>query len=344
MDPEPRLTSGRIAELVGGELVGPPDTVIRGFASLDRAGPSDVAFLASARYLPYFQRTNAGAVLLPSRFREVTAGPACRIVVGNPFEAFAEVAATLHVRTQPRWGLHPSASIGRGTRWEGRLALGAHARLGHDVQLGRECVIDVFAFVEDGAIIGDRCHIGPHAVVHAGTVLGNRVTLEAGARVGTSGFRYAASESGHRRLPHLGSCTLADDVDIGANTTVDRGSLGETLVGKGTKIDNLVQVGHNVRIGERCLIMAQVGIAGSTVVEDRVMLAGQVGLAGHLTVGAEARVAAQAGVIGDVPAGATVSGYPARRHRDVLRQTAALGRLTPFTKSLERLAKSDDAR
>lgn len=344
MDSQTRLTSGRIAQLVGGELVGPDSTVIEGFASLEHAGARDVSLLASARYLPYFQHTSAGAVLLPSEFRDVMAGPACRIVVTSPYRAFAQVAELLQGVREPDWGVHATATIGRGTSWKRRLALGEYAWIGSDVTIGADCAIGPHAVVEAKVVIGDHCRIGAHATVHAGAVLGNRVVLKSGARVGSRGFGFTHAPSGHQRLPQVGGCTLEDDVEVGANTTIDRGSLSDTIVGRGTKIDNLVQIGHNVRIGRRCLIMAQVGIAGSTVLSDDVTLAGQAGLADHLTVGAGARVAAQAGVIGNVPAGATVSGYPARRHRDVLRQTASLARLAPISRSLERLAEPDDNR
>jgi UDP-3-O-[3-hydroxymyristoyl] glucosamine N-acyltransferase len=212
--------------------------------------------------------------------------------------------------------------------------------LGQGVRLGKDCSIGTYAVLEDYATLGDRCQIGPHAVVHRGTTLGDRVVLKAGARVGSLGFRFVAGPQGHERVPHRGKCIVESDVEVGANSTVDRGVLDDTVVGRGTKIDNLVQIGHNVRIGARCVIMGQVGIGGSTIVEDDVMLGGQAGLAGHLTVGREARVAAQAGVIGDVPAGTTVSGYPARSHRTVLRQTAALSRLAPLMNQLERLIRN----
>jgi UDP-3-O-[3-hydroxymyristoyl] glucosamine N-acyltransferase len=163
------------------------------------------------------------------------------------------------------------------------------------------------------------------------------VVVKPGARIGTDGFGWVDLDGTRRRVPHVGTCRVGDDVEIGANSTVDRGSLGATVIGNGTKIDNLVHIGHNVRIGARCVIMAQVGIAGTTTLEDDVVIAGQAGLAGQLRVGRGARLAAQSGVIGDIPAGATVSGYPARDHRSVLRQTAALARLTPLVTPLERL-------
>ena len=215
------------------------------------------------------------------------------------------------------------------------------AVLGRNVRLGRDCVIERHAVVGDGAVLGDECLVGAHASVGPAVELGARVVVNPGARVGGPGFAYAASSEGHVPLKHVGRCILEDDVEVGSNTTVDRGSIGDTVVGAGTKIDNLVQIAHNVRIGNRCIIMSQAGLAGSTVLEDDVLLAGQAGLAGHLKIGRGARIAAQAGVIGDVPAGSTYSGYPARPHREVLRQAAALKRLTPLTDSLEQIVEAD---
>jgi UDP-3-O-[3-hydroxymyristoyl] glucosamine N-acyltransferase len=166
--------------------------------------------------------------------------------------------------------------------------------------------------------------------------------VKPGARIGTPGFAWVGAGTRRMHLRHVGPCRIGDDVEIGANATVDRGSVGATVIGNGTKIDNLVHVAHNVRIGAGCVIMAQVGIAGSTIVEDDVLIAGQAGLAGQLRVGRAARLAAQSGIIGDIPAGATVSGYPARDHRTVLRHTAAVARLAPLVTILERLAHDYD--
>jgi UDP-3-O-[3-hydroxymyristoyl] glucosamine N-acyltransferase len=342
VQPDVGLTAGEIADLVGGRLVGTRETTIAGTASLDKAGPLDLSFLASTRYLSYFRRSNAGAVLVTSEFEDVAAGPATRIVVEDAYGALALAVAALYPEPETVWGVHPTAMIGRRTQWKGRIALGQHAVLGDDVALGEDCEIGSHAVIETGAMLGDRCRIGSHALVCAAARLGDRVVLNPGARVGTPGYAFHSGADGPVHRQHVGYCYIGDDVRIGANTTVDRGSVEDTIVGKGTKIDNLVQVAHNVRIGERCLIMAQVGLAGSTVVEDDVMLAGQAGLAGHLTVGEGARVAAQAGVIGDISAGETVSGYPARPHRDVLRQAAALKRLAAITSSLERMVEESN--
>ena len=333
-----------MAKLAGGELIGNAGVVIAGLAPLDRAGPGDLSFLVSAKYLRSFHESRAGVVLTTPEFRNRAPGPATRIVVSSPYAALLRVLPALCPDASPVWGVDRTAEIGAGTRWEGRIALGVGVVVGCNVRFGVDCRLHQHVVVGDNVALGDGCRLDAHAVVEAGTKLGARVVLHAGARVGTPGYGYVEAESGHERIPQLGKCIIGDDVEIGANTTVDRGGVGDTEIGAGTKVDNLVQIAHNVRIGERCLILAQVGIAGSTVVEDEVILAGQAGLAGHLTVGRRARVGAQAGVIGDIVPGATVSGYPARRHREVLRHAAVLRRLSPIVSRLEVIAEGRGGR
>jgi UDP-3-O-[3-hydroxymyristoyl] glucosamine N-acyltransferase len=335
----PRHLSARhVAELAGGELIGNADVILAGIAPLDRAGPGDLSILTDRRFLSAFTGSNAGAVLVSQKFRDASAGPPVRIVVPDPHQALVRVLAAFAPPEPIEWGIHPTATVGSGTQWSGRVAIGPYAVLGHAVSLGSDCIIGPHAIIGAGVSLGDHCRIGAHATLEGSTALGDEVVLNAGARVGTPGFGYAPTTAGHDWLPHLGRCVIGDRVEIGANTTVDRGSVDDTVIGADTKIDNLVQVAHNVRIGPRCLILAQVGIAGTTTIEEDAVLGGQAGLAGHLAVGRGARVAAQSGVIGDIPAGATVSGYPARSHRDVLRQAAALKRLTPIISKLERIA------
>jgi UDP-3-O-[3-hydroxymyristoyl] glucosamine N-acyltransferase len=335
---ERRLTAGAIAALVGGELVGPPDVTVAGAASLSEAGPSDVTFLTNGRWLAAMAASHADLVLLPPPFRDA-AGPISRIVVADPRAAIVAVLDALQPTPQIAWGVDPTARIGRGCRWEGRVAVAAGAALGDGVRLGRDCRVEAGAVLGAGVILGDGCRVGSHALIASGATLGHRTVVKAGARIGTDGFAWLDHGGGRRRVPHAGACRIGNDVEIGANATVDRGSLDATVIGDGTKIDNLVHIAHNVRIGRRCMVLAQVGIAGTTVVGDDVEIGGQAGLAGQLSVGARARLAAQSGVIGDIAAGATVSGYPARDHRAVLRQAAALARLAPLVTTLERMTR-----
>ncbi len=331
------LSAGEIAALTGGRLVGAPDVRISRLAPIDRAEAGDLSFLAAARYLQYFQHTRAAVVLLKAEFAEAS-GPPTRVVVPNPHAALLALIPALY--PEPPWvpGVHATAVIGIGTRWDDPVEIGPHVVLGRDVRLGRNVRIGAGCVIGDGVVVGDDTQLFPSVVCYAGTVIGRRVFLHAGVRLGSDGFGYVRGDHGeHRKIPHVGRCIIEDDVEIGANTTVDRGSIGDTVVGTGTKIDNLVQVGHNVRIGARCLLMAGVGIAGSTVLEDDVILAGQAGLVDNIVIGKGTRVAAKGGVYGDLPAGSVVSGVPARNHRDVLRATAAMYRVSKIMDQLEGL-------
>ena len=335
------IAASEIAALTGGRLVGPGTVTVAGVAPLERAGPGDLSFLASARYLPYFQRTSASVVLVAPAFADATGGPETRIIVAEPHAALLVVLPVLYPQSVWEPGVHPSAVIGRGAAWQEPLEIGAHAVIGSLVQLGRNVRIGAGCVLGDGVAVGDDTQLYPGVTVYAGTALGKRVIVHAGAVLGSDGFGYIPGKGGgeaHRKIPHVGRCLIGDDVEIGANTCVDRGSVDDTVIGSGTKIDNLVHIAHNVHIGARCLIMAEAGLAGSVQVEDDVIIGGQAGIADHITIGRGARLLVQSGTIADIPAETTVSGYPARSHREYLRAQAALYRLTKIVDELERLA------
>jgi UDP-3-O-[3-hydroxymyristoyl] glucosamine N-acyltransferase len=335
------LTAAEVAALVGGELIGDGAVPLAGVAPLDRAGPSELSFLASAKYLAEFQRTRAAAVLCRAEYRAVGPGPATRIVVGDPHRAMLQVVVRLYPTAPRTAGIHPSAVVERGAVLGADVALGPHAVVGAGARLGDRVTVMAGAVIGAGVPVGDDAVLHPGVVLYTGAEIGARVILHAGVRVGVDGFGYVPGPEGHARIPHVGRCIIGDDVEIGANSTLDRGSVDDTVIGAGTKIDNLVQIGHNCRIGARCLIMAQVGVAGSTRVEDDVILAGQVGLAGHFTVGKGARIGAQSGVMHEVPPGASWFGYPARPHREAMRGMAALPRLARIVDQLEELVERD---
>lgn len=340
----PFLTAGQAAALVGGEVLGDPAISVRGIASLDRAAATDLSYAASDTHLRAYTTSGAGIAIIPTALRDHASSVATRIVMATPDDtvaAFIRIAAELVPVPEPVWGIAPAARIGRHVSWSGRIALGPGVDVGDEVAFGARCVIAPYTRIGPGVRFGDDCHVGTHVIIEGGTEIGSRVTIKSGAVIGGPGYAYHQVGADHVRQPHVGPCRIGDDVDIGANSTIDRGSLGETVISAGTKIDNLVHIAHNVRIGSRCLIMAQVGIAGSAVVEDDVLLAGQAGLADHVHVERAARVAAQGGVIGRVSTGATVSGYPARDHRQVLRQAATLERLAPLLPDLERLVNQE---
>ena len=335
------LTAEAIARLVGGELRGDAGVRVSSVAPLDRAGASDLTFLAAQRYAPLFAETRAGVALISPELAEERGTVPARIVVAQPHEAMLRVLPELYVPPQRQPGVHASAVIGRGATVGRDACIGPHTVIGAGATLGDRVTIDAGCAIGDDAHVGDDSHLYSNVSVYPRARIGRRVIVHAGARIGSDGFGYVFHEGAHQKIPHVGRCVVEDDVEIGANTTIDRGSIDDTVIGPGTKIDNLVHIGHNVRIGALCLIMAQVGIAGSTHIEDGVILAGQVGLAGHITVGKGARLGAQAGVFGDVPAGETWSGYPARPHKEALRAYAALFKISGLMKRIERLLDRD---
>jgi UDP-3-O-[3-hydroxymyristoyl] glucosamine N-acyltransferase len=313
------LTARAIAQIVGGELYGNPDIEIDGVAPLDRAGPHHVTFLASGKYASLLAQSSAGVVLIGSELADAAPATQSRVVVARPHDAMLALVPHLYDTAPPAPNIAPTARIGRG------------AVIGADVR------IDDYVVICEGARVGDGTHLHSHVTLYSGADVGARCIIHAGARIASDGFGYVFRDGRHEKIPHVGRCVIGDDVEIGANTTIDRGSIDDTVIGAGTKIDNLVHIGHNVRVGRACLIMAQVGVAGSSRIGDGVILAGQAGISGHLTIGDGARVAAQAGVFGDIPAGESWSGYPARPHAESLRASAALFKLSGMVRQLSRL-------
>ena len=338
------LTADVIATEVGGRLVGDPAARVRGIAPLDRAGGEELSFLASPKYAPLLADSHAGVVLVTPELVESPGGTRARIVVAKPHDALLSLIPRFYRASRSDSGVHPTASIGRGAGLGTDVSIGPYAVIGEGARIGDRVIIDAHAVVGAGVHVGDDSHLYPTTTAYSGTMIGRRVIVHAGARLGSDGFGYVFRDGRHEKIPHVGRCIIEDDVEIGANTTIDRGSIDDTLIGAGTKIDNLVHIAHNCRIGRLCLIMAQVGIAGSVRVEDGCILAGQVGISGHHTIGKGATLAAQAGVFGDIPAGATWSGYPARPHKEALRAQAALFRLAPLMRRLEKLLDSTPRR
>ena len=303
-------------------------------AGLDSADAASLSFFSSARYADEAASTNAGVVFVTSSLATYVAHAPARIIVGAPQEAMLTAIRLLHAPIPFRAGLDPSSTLGDGASIGDGVAIGPRCVIGRDVAIGTRSRLHAGVTIGDNAVIGSDCILYPGVVVYAETQIGDRVQVQAGAVLGSDGFGYVFRDGAHQKVPHVGRCVIESDVEIGANTTIDRGSVGDTVIGAGSKIDNLVQIGHNVRLGKLCLVMAQVGISGSARIGDGVIIAGQAGLAGHITIGSGARIAGQAGVFGDVPAGETWSGYPARPHRESLRVQAAAHRLPSILKTL----------
>jgi UDP-3-O-[3-hydroxymyristoyl] glucosamine N-acyltransferase len=332
----PSLSAADVAQRVGGTLRGDGSVRVSAVAPLRRAGDGELSFFAKAAYLEEFKASHAAIVLVSPEFADA-AGPACRVIVEHPPEAMLKLLPALYAAPSFPPGVHPTAVIGRGARLGKDVSVGPYAVLGDEVTLGDRVVIGAHSHVQGGVRIGDDSHLVSAVTVYSGSVIGRRVRLHAGVRLGSDGFGYVYAAGAHQKIPHVGRCLVEDDVEIGANTAIDRGSIDDTVIGAGTKIDNLVHIAHNVRVGRLCLIAAQVGISGSTVLGDGAVLAGQVGVGGHLSIGAGAKIAGQAGVSSDVPPGESWSGTLARPHRETLVAQAALGRLAKIVKELERL-------
>jgi UDP-3-O-[3-hydroxymyristoyl] glucosamine N-acyltransferase len=343
----PEITVREVARLVGGVPLGDAERVLCGVKPLDEAGPDDLSFVAEPRYHPYIRSSRAGAVLLARDAGVEPPEGMAAVRVDDPRAALARVLEALYPPAPVEAGAHPTAVIGEEAEVDPSAAIGPFAVVGAGAHIGAGARIGAHTVVGRGCRVGAGTVLHPHVTLYDGTVVGERCVVHSGARLGADGFGFVPEASGLRKVPQVGGCRIGDDVEVGANTTIDRGSIGDTVVGDGTKIDNLVQVGHNCRLGRHVVVVSQVGISGSTRVGDGAVLGGQAGVQGHIEIGAGARIGAQSGVTASVPAGATVSGYPARPHREALRVQAAvfgLPKLVERLRALERTVFGRDAR
>lgn len=325
------LTFGEVASLCGLSLPEGADAgrSLSGAAALEGAGPADIAYMDNPKYTDALAGTSAGLCLVSPRFAARVPAGTVALVTPTPYHLFARILAKFHPQAlRPgsvfgAQGVAPGAFVHATAVLEAGVTVDPGAVIGPGAEIGSGSVIGSHAVIGPQVRIGRDCAIGPGATLQAALV-GNRVIIHPGVRIGQDGFGFAMSPKGHMKVPQIGRVIIQDDVEIGANSCIDRGASRDTVIGEGTKIDNLVQIGHNVVIGRHCVIVSQVGIAGSTTLEDFVVLGGQVGLAGHLTVGMGAQIAAQSGVAGDVPRGARYGGYPAQPALSWARESAML--------------------
>lgn len=320
-----------LAELAGAvdaELVAEDAArLVRDVATLDKAGPDDIGFLDNRKYADAFAKSGAGACIVRPEMKATARAGMALLLTKDPYRAYARIAAKFYPTPAPEpWVaptacIHPTAIVAADARIE------PGAFIDRDTRIGSRTTIGANAVIGRGVEIGQDTVIGAHVTVSHATI-GNRVTLYPGVRIGQDGFGYAMGAAGHLKVPQLGQVVIEDDVEIGANSTVDRGAGPDTVIGMGTKIDNLVQIAHNVHIGRCCVIVSQAGVAGSSELGDFVIVGGQVGIIGHLKIGTGARIAGQSGVTRDVAPGHTVAGAPAVSRVEWLRQAAILSRLS----------------
>lgn len=315
-----------VAEAARGTLTSESEILLEGVAPLQNAGPAQVSFLDNRRYASALDETLAGAVIVHPEMAARVPARTVAIVTPEPYAGWALVAALFHPVPPVAPGIHPSAVVDDNASVDPSAEVGPLCVIEAGAEIGAGCRIGAGAVIGRGVVLGRDCRIGPHASLsHA--LLGARVYVYPGARIGQEGFGFATTSTGFLTVPQLGRVLLGDDVEVGANTTIDRGSAGDTVIGAGSRLDNLVQIGHNVVLGRCCVIVAQVGISGSTVLEDFVRVGGQAAMAGHLRIGKGAQIGAQSGVMADIEPGGQMLGSPAQPSRDFFRQVATLKKL-----------------
>jgi UDP-3-O-[3-hydroxymyristoyl] glucosamine N-acyltransferase len=335
MLPALNKTAGEVAEIVGGRVVGDAGARITSLSGIEHAGEGDLTFLGSPRFASFLETTLATAVFVPAG---ATGGGQTLIEVDNPYLAFARMLQLFErlARRHPQ-GVHPTAVIGAKVSLGGNVALDAHVVIADECVIGDNVVIYAHSYIGAQSIIGPDTLIYSNVTVREWTTIGARCILQPGAVIGADGFGFTPVQGRHEKIPQVGRVVLGDDVEIGANTAVDRATCGQTVISKGTKIDNLVQIGHNVRIGEHCTMSGASAVAGSATLGSHVTVAGDVGIGDHVEIGDNVILGARAGVTKSIPAGQVVSGFPAKEHTKEKRIQAALRNLPQLQRRVHEL-------
>ncbi len=345
-----RTTVGEIALLLGAQLLGDSQTLITGVAGLDSASAGTISFIENERMLSEAFAGGAAAIIAPESLRAELetlqlAGKRGRrsgkpvVLTGNPRLAFAKVLEWMQPASKPEVGIHPTAIIESDAIIGEGVTIREYCYVGHAARIDDGAILYPHVYVGEGAQIGPDCVLYPNVVCGHHVHLGKRVRVHAGSVVGGDGFGYVFDGQKHHKVPQVGTVIIEDDVEIGCNVCIDRATMGATRIGEGTKIDNLVQIAHNVQIGKNCILCGQVGLSGSVIVEDNVMMAGQAGLRDHVTIGKGAILGAKAGIMADVPAGEFVAGAPAVPNRDYMKINAVSRKLPDMARQLRRLEK-----
>jgi UDP-3-O-[3-hydroxymyristoyl] glucosamine N-acyltransferase len=325
------FTTAEIARRLDGEVLGDAGAALTGFAPADTAKSGDLTFAENAEYFAAAENSAATAIIAG---REISSTRKTVIRVANPRVAFAKAMAIFFPEPKFSAGIHPSAVIAASAHIDATAHIGPHCTIGERVQLGANVVLQAGNFIGDDSVLGDATRLFPSVTIYARTQIGRRVRIHAGTVIGSDGFGYVLDAGVHRKVPQIGNVVIGDDVEIGSNVSVDRGALGSTIIGQGTKIDNLVQIAHNVEIGDHAIVIAQAGIAGSSKLGNFVILAGQAGIGGHLKLGDHVTIGAQAGVMTDISDGGKWLGSPAQPDKDFKRQVIALRHLPEVLKKI----------
>ena len=328
--------AAEIAELVGGTVQGDGSVLLTGFASAGLAKPGDLTFAENDIYFQRAEQSPAAGILVDGDFKSAN-----KVIIRVP-QARIGFAKALNIFFPPpvfQPGIHPSAVIAASAKVDPSAHIGPHCIVGENVKIGPKAVLQGLNFVGDSSVIGEESILYPNVTVYSKSQLGKRVSVHSGTIIGSDGFGYVLDNGAHRKIAQVGYVILQDDVEVGSNVTIDRGALGPTIIGRGTKIDNLVQIAHNVSIGEHSLVVAQTGIAGSTRLGSYVTVAGQVGIAGHLKIGNKATISAQSGVMHDIPEGQKWFGTPAQPDRKMKRQLLAMHQLPDLLRRVAELER-----
>lgn len=328
-------TLREIAKLIDGEVIGNADTVINGVCGIKEAKEGDITFVANPRYIPLIDETHASAIITS---RDVVKSSKPIIRTENPSLAFAKLLSLVSPnQSKHPAGIHPTVILGKDVKLGREIAIGAYVVIEDSVSIGDKTIIYPSCYIGHHTTIGKDSLIYPNVSIRERVSIGERVIIHSGTVVGSDGFGFATIKGMHHKIPQIGTVEIEDDVEIGANVTIDRARFDKTIIGKGTKIDNLVQIAHNVVVGENSIIVAQAGISGSTSIGNGVILAGQAGLVGHINIGDNAIVMAQAGVTKSVPANTKVSGYPAKPHETAKEVNALVQNLPRLYKKVDEL-------
>ncbi len=338
-----RITALEVAKLVSGKVIGDENVEVSGISGIKEATEGDVTFLANEKYIHLLETTKA-SVIITSPDMKLPQINKTLILTENPSLAFARLVEHWFPQEvdHPK-GIHPTAIIGENVQLGENVAIGAYVVIEKNVKIGGNTIIYAGSYIGHDTKIGDDCLIYPNVSIRERIIIGNRVIIHSGTVIGSDGFGFATVKGVHHRIPQIGTVVIEDDVEIGANVTIDRARFDKTVIGRGTKIDNLVQIAHNVIIGENAIIVAQSGISGSTVIGNGVILAGQTGVVGHISIGDGAVVGAQSGVTKSVPPGAVVLGSPARPISVTKRILACIPSLPDLKRTIEKLIRRVDA-